>query len=73
MTQNVTTGQTHDLRRPSSSTRSGSKLSLQEMAPADWHHDRPAFAGDPFMDWESQPEPSKEERWSLANAGHKQA
>ncbi|HWI52528.1 MAG TPA: hypothetical protein VNT01_10360 [Symbiobacteriaceae bacterium] len=40
-------------------------LSLREPVPSDWHHDRPAYAGDPDMDWVSLPEPPREERWGL--------
>lgn len=42
-----------------------SPLSLRQPAPADWLHDRPAYSGDPFMDWESGPEPPKELRWTF--------
>ncbi len=35
-------------------------LTLRQMVPPDWHRDRPAFPGDPYMDWESQPEPPGE-------------
>jgi|GEM_PF-6333578 len=38
-------------------------LSLRAV-PADWHHDRPAYAGDPYMDWESSPEAPQEPRWT---------
>lgn len=40
-----------------------SPISLKQTAPADWLHDRPAYPGDPFMDWENTPEPPKEYRW----------
>ena len=35
-------------------------LSLLRSVPPDWQYDRPAYAGDPFMDWESQPEPPRD-------------
>ncbi|HYG56468.1 MAG TPA: hypothetical protein VD902_00075 [Symbiobacteriaceae bacterium] len=63
MTQN-----THHMRGQQNAPERGQPhrtLSLSQRAPADWHHDRPAFAGDPYMDWESGPEPPKEPRWSL--------
>jgi hypothetical protein len=41
-------------------------LSLERAVPADWHDDRPAYAGDPDMDWEHRPEPPAEPRWVLA-------
>lgn len=40
----------------------GSPLSLRQLIPAGWREERPAFAGDPFFDWESQPEPPRERR-----------
>lgn len=69
MTQNYTTGQKREIRRVPSAQRSASLLSLRQTVPADWHRDQPAFAGDPFMDWESQPEPPRESRWPLVEAG----
>jgi hypothetical protein len=44
-------------------------LSLGRSVPAGWHDDRPAYAGDPDMDWESKPEPPAEPRWDLAEPG----
>jgi len=41
-------------------------LTLTQRVPADWHRDRPAYEGDPFMDWESGPEPPREPRMVLA-------
>lgn len=35
-------------------------LTLLRTVPSDWQYDRPAYAGDPFMDWESQPEPPRD-------------
>lgn len=46
-------------------------LSLRQAAPADWHHDRPAYAGDPDMDWENRPEPPREPRWGLVETKRK--
>lgn len=40
-------------------------LSLREPVPSDWRHDRPAYAGDPDMDWISLPEAPRELRWGL--------
>ncbi|MDF2630162.1 MAG: hypothetical protein K0R39_3993 [Symbiobacteriaceae bacterium] len=40
-------------------------LSLRQAIPSDWHHDRPAYAGDPDMDWINLPEPPREPRWGL--------
>ena len=40
----------------------GSVLSLKEMVPEGWRDERPAFAGDPFFDWESPPEPPHPDR-----------
>ncbi|HWI63411.1 MAG TPA: hypothetical protein VNT75_16360 [Symbiobacteriaceae bacterium] len=40
-------------------------LSLRQPAPPDWHSDRPAYAGDPDMDWINLPEPPREARWGL--------
>lgn len=36
--------------------RAPSPLSLTQPAPPPWHDERPAFQGDPFMDWVSEPE-----------------
>ncbi|MDB4896448.1 MAG: hypothetical protein JWN15_2710 [Firmicutes bacterium] len=72
MTQQYATGSIRDLRRAESAPRSGSPLTLRQTVPADWHRDQPAFAGDPFMDWESLPEPPKSARWTLVESwpGH---
>lgn len=40
-------------------------LSLRQLAPRDWHHDPPAYAGDPYMDWESTPERPANPGWSV--------
>lgn len=40
-------------------------LSLREPVPSDWHHDRPAYAGDPDMDWINLPEAPREANWGL--------
>lgn len=40
----------------------GSPLSLRQLVPAGWREERPAFAGDPYFDWESKPEPPRELR-----------
>lgn len=46
--------------------RKGGSLTLRQLMPNDWHNDRPAFAGDPFMDWESGPEPPpKPPQWGF--------
>lgn len=70
MTQNAATIRSArpgpPLRRPAPT------LSLGPTVPADWHDDRPAFAGDPFMDWESRPEPPREPRWVLVEASRTQ-
>lgn len=42
--------------------KAGSPLSLRQLVPAGWHEERPAFAGDPFFDWESAPEPPRSPR-----------
>ncbi|MFZ5816825.1 MAG: hypothetical protein ACOY93_16285 [Bacillota bacterium] len=42
--------------------KAGSPLSLRQLVPAGWHEDRPAYAGDPFFDWESKPEPPRHSR-----------
>lgn len=47
---------------------SATPLTLRQPAPRDWHHDRPAFAGDPYMDWESEPERPKDYHWSHAES-----
>lgn len=61
---------THKATRPQRTGRTVRRplppLSLRETVPQDWHHDRPAFAGDPFMDWESRPEPPIEPNLRLA-------
>jgi len=44
-------------------TRNGaSDLSLKEVVPDRWRAEPPAFAGDPFFDWESRPEPPRPDR-----------
>jgi hypothetical protein len=43
--------------RPDGAKRRVPPLSLKQTAPTDWHHDPPAFPGDPYMDWENSPEP----------------
>lgn len=45
-------------------------LSLKQAVPSDWHRDPPAFAGDPFMDWESAPEPPQESTWGQMAPRH---
>jgi len=40
----------------------GSVLSLKQTVPSGWREERPAFAGDPVFDWESQPEPPRTDR-----------
>lgn len=39
-----------------------SPLSLRHLVPSGWHEEGPAFAGDPFFDWESKPEPPRAQR-----------
>ncbi|MGE5674758.1 MAG: hypothetical protein ACM3XM_12955 [Mycobacterium leprae] len=65
MTQGSVASVPGTLRRERPSPRNAVTLSLRQPAPADWHRDRPAFAGDPFMDWENSPEPPREEAWGL--------
>lgn len=48
--------------------RATGTLNLHQGAPPDWHRDLPAFAGDPYMDWESKPEQPSEPRLSLTEA-----
>lgn len=50
-------------RRIPAARRSVPSLSLRQTVPADWHDDRPAYAGDPDMDWENKPEPPAEPKW----------
>lgn len=50
--------------------RNAEGLSLRQPAPRDWHHDPPAYAGDPYMDWESKPERPGEPDWKF---GHEPA
>lgn len=70
MTQNLV--QEHGgSRRLAAPARRNASLSLRQTVPTDWHHDRPAFAGDPYMDWESQPDPPVESRWGRALASRK--
>jgi hypothetical protein len=64
MTQNVGL-----MRGGTPSRATAPSLSLRQPAPADWHHDRPAFAGDPYMDWESEPEPPREPGWGTKTTG----
>lgn len=66
MTRNIGNGQETRRMRTNQRKRRIPPLSLRQPAPPDWHHDRPAYAGDPFMDWESGPEPPKETRWILS-------
>ncbi|MBP2016768.1 hypothetical protein J2Z79_000141 [Symbiobacterium terraclitae] len=40
----------------------GSVLSLRQTVPSGWREERPALAGDPVFDWESQPEPPRPDR-----------
>lgn len=68
MTQKNGVGQGRNLRWMGPRKRLPSPISLRQTAPTDWHHDRPAFAGDPLMDWESTPEPPPEPRWTLTEA-----
>lgn len=49
-----------DLFATSGKRASNAPLTLREIARGDWHNDRPAYTGDPFMDWESEPEPPSE-------------
>lgn len=51
--------------RPKQEGKRPSPISLRHLAPAEWRRDLPAFPGDPFMDWESRPEPPREPRWML--------
>lgn len=68
MIQHHVTGSIRELRRVPNAPRTDSPLTLRQTVPADWHRDQPAFAGDPFMDWESQPEPPKPARWTLVES-----
>ena len=67
MTQNVAT-QRLATRMVPPVTGPAPALSLRQPAPSDWHRDRPAYAGDPDMDWTNLPEPPREARWGLREA-----
>lgn len=64
MTQNMET-QRSATRMVPDLKGSAPLLSLREPVPSDWHHDRPAYAGDPDMDWINLPEAPREPRWGL--------
>jgi hypothetical protein len=49
-----------------------SPLSLSRIASPDWQNDRPAFAGDPLMDWESEPEQPPASPFELASSDARQ-
>ncbi|HEY3367999.1 MAG TPA: hypothetical protein VGK74_23305 [Symbiobacteriaceae bacterium] len=70
MTQNQAKSRREELRREQALRRLVSPLSLQKAVPMDWHRDPPAFAGDPYMDWESVPEPPHESNWGLLTTPH---
>jgi hypothetical protein len=55
-------------RRRQADARSAAALTLRQSAPAEWRRDLPAYAGDPYMDWESRPEPPNEPRMILTEA-----
>ena len=64
MTQNVLTQRSSTPMVPRLK-RQAPDLSLRQSVPSDWHHDRPAYAGDPDMDWINLPEPPREPNWGL--------
>lgn len=64
MTQNVLT-QRSNMPRAASPKGPAQGLSLRQPVPSDWHHDQPAYAGDPDMDWINLPEPPREPSWGL--------
>ncbi len=65
MTQNRTFGDQGAPRHERHAKRQTSPLSLREWVSADWHQDEPAYAGDPIMDWQSEPERPQEVDWRL--------
>jgi len=69
MTQNVATQRSATRMVPHRKGRAPA-LSLREPVPSDWQHDRPAYAGDPDMDWVSLPEQPRDVRWGLKEHPH---
>jgi hypothetical protein len=53
-----------------STARRPSPLSLTQPTPPNWHLDRPAFAGDEFMDWESETERPPDETLAGPKSPH---
>lgn len=43
------------------------RLSLRQTVPPGWHDDQPAFAGDPDMDWVSEPERPGQPAWKFTD------
>lgn len=68
MTQTNPIGQEKWLQRDRAVRSRVPGLSLRQRTPTDWHYDSPAYAGDPEMDWESEPERPREPRSPLTEA-----